>query len=107
MASPQLLLAIKSRIAADRAAGRNPGFIPEGIAEQLDGLLDVTVSYKVYLYKSLSSKPDVVYVNTLEEISELAKKYTLVETFMVTTRVTTKGNKTSESLYSRQYNPSV
>ncbi len=103
MASPQQLLTIKARVAADRAAGRKPGFISDVIAEQLDGLLDVLVSYKVYLYKSLSSKPDIVSVSTLEEIPALLNGISLVETFLVTTRVTTQGNKLSECLYSRQF----
>ncbi len=105
MASPQQLLAIKARIDADRAAGRKSGFIPEVISEQLIDLLDVLVSYKVYLYASLSSKPEIVVVSTLEEIPALVKNNVLVETFQLTTRVTTKGNKTSESLYKRQYFP--
>lgn len=105
MASPQQLMAIKARVDADRAAGRNPGFIPEWIAEQINDLLNVSVSYKVILYKSLSSKPEVVYVNSVEEISEQVKDNILVETFILTKRQTTKGNKVSESLYRRQYFP--
>jgi hypothetical protein len=67
-----------------------------------DGLLDVLTSYKVYLYPSLSKNPTIVTIDKLEDLTPIAG-IRLVEIFLVTTRITTKGTNVSESLYGRKW----
>ncbi len=92
------LLAIKKK---REELGKEARWLPENLMEAINDLIDVKTEYVVYLYKSISSKPDIIEVSSMSEVEEKIVSYYMYEVFQKETFVYKTKTKTSTFLIKR------
>ncbi len=76
-----LLLQIKTKRDELIANGIKPGFYSDTILEQINGLIDVNITYTIYLYKSISDTPQLITIDNLDQLNDYTNGYYMYEIF--------------------------